>query len=184
MGYVIASALMAVAVMWCITVRRRLMYMDENIDNAMSQICVQLSARLTALNGLLHLTKEYCTQETRLPDEGELGCGSIITASASPREVVQQERAVAESIRQIRALSERYPELKAQENYDKYMNAMDTYEKMVCTGSLIYNDSVSKLNRELCRFPASLVGSLCGVRKREYLEISEVKYDKAADILS
>ena len=50
------------------------------------------------------------------------------------------------------------------------MDAVDSYEKMVRTSRLIYNDSVTKLNRELRLFPTSLVAGLLGFRTRDYLE--------------
>ena len=55
------------------------------------------------------------------------------------------------------------------------MNAVDSYEKMVRTSRLIYNDSVTRLNRELRMFPTSLVGGMFGFRQRDYLEAAEEK---------
>lgn len=57
------------------------------------------------------------------------------------------------------------------------MNAVDSYEKMVRTSRLIYNDSVTKLNRQLRMFPTSLVGGIFGFRQRDYLEAVESKAD-------
>ena len=48
---------------------------------------------------------------------------------------------------------------------------------MVRTSRLIYNDSVTKLNRELRLFPTSLVVGLLGFRMRDYLEQREEKAD-------
>lgn len=45
------------------------------------------------------------------------------------------------------AVAESYPELKANENYIKTMDSVNEYEKMVRQSRLIYNDSVTKLNR-------------------------------------
>ena len=53
------------------------------------------------------------------------------------------------------------------------MNAVDSYEKMVRTSRLIYNDSVTKLNRELRMFPTSLLAGALGFRPRAYLEGEE-----------
>lgn len=74
-------------------------------------------------------------------------------------------------------VAERYPELKADKGYAKCMDAVDSYEKMVRTSRLIYNDSVTKLNRELRLFPTSLVAGLLGFRMRDYLEQREEKAD-------
>lgn len=90
---------------WVMSTQRRLVVMDENINNAMSQIGVQLSSRFDALTALLDLAKGYA----------------------------------------------------------KCMDAVDSYEKMVRTSRLIYNDSVTKLNREIRMFPVSLIAGMLGL---------------------
>ena len=45
-------------------------------------------------------------------------------------------------------------------------------EKMIHTSGLIYNDSVTKLNRTVRMIPASLIAGILGFRQREYLEMS------------
>ena len=77
----------------------------------------------------------------------------------------------------ISMVAERYPELKADKNYAKCMDAVDSYEKMVRTSRLIYNDSVTKLNREIRMFPTSLVAGALGFHARDYLEHQEGKAD-------
>ena len=42
---------------------------------------------------------------------------------------------------------------------------------------MIYNDSVTKLNRELRMFPTSLFAGILGFRPRDYLETNDVKAD-------
>ncbi|NLM84980.1 MAG: LemA family protein [Clostridiales bacterium] len=46
---------------------------------------------------------------------------------------------------------------------------METFGGMVRTSRLIYNDSVSKLNREVRKFPASAVAKASGLKQRDYL---------------
>jgi len=58
---------MAVALilsMWVISTQRRLVILDENVSNAMSQIGVQLSIRFDALTALLDLTQGYAKHES------------------------------------------------------------------------------------------------------------------------
>ena len=57
------------------------------------------------------------------------------------------------------------------------LQMVDSYEKMVRTSRLIYNDSVTKLNREIRMFPVSLIAGMLGFRQRDYLEAREDKAD-------
>lgn len=165
--------------LWVVSCRRRLAVMDENVNNAMTQIGIQLSSRFDALTALLNLTKEYAAQEAQTLIETIRFRRSTITGTSTPDDVLKQEDVIAEALGRICIVAERCPDLQANENYAKYMNAVDSYEKMVCTSRLIYNDSVTKLNRELRMFPTSLIAGAFGFRQREYLEAVEDSVDKS-----
>lgn len=177
MGLIIIGAVAAILVIWIISVQRRLVAMDENINNAMSQIGVQLSSRFDALSALLDLTKGYAEHESKTLIETIKSRRSVITATSTPKDVLQQEGVISEALGRISMVAEQYPQLKANENYAKCMNAVDSYEKMVRTSRLIYNDSVTKLNREIRMFPVSMIAGLFGFHQREYLEAVEEKAD-------
>ena len=144
---------------WIISTQRRLVVMDENVNNAMSQIGVQLSSRFDALTALLDLAKGYAAHESQTLIETIKSRRSVITAKSTPEDVLKQEGVISEALGRISMVAERYP------------------EKMVRTSRLIYNDSVTKLNRELRLFPTSLVAGLLGFRMRDYLEQREEKAD-------
>ena len=157
-------------ILWVISCQRKLAVMDENINSAMAQIGVQISSRFDALTALLDLTKGYAANESQTLIEFVKSRRSVIVASSTPEDVLRQESIIFEALDSISMVVEQYPELKANENYTKCMNAVDSYEKMVRTSRLIYNDSVTKLNRELRMFPTSLLAGVFGFRQREYLE--------------
>ena len=162
---------------WVMSTQRRLVVMDENINIAMSQIGVQLSSRFDALTALLDLAKGYAAHESQTLIETIKSRRSVITAKSTPQDVLQQEGVISEALGRISMVAERYPELKADKGYAKCMDAVDSYEKMVRTSRLIYNDSVTKLNREIRMFPVSLIAGMLGFRQRDYLEAREDKAD-------
>lgn len=177
MGIIIAVAVIVLLGAWAVSCQRRLAVMDENINNAMAQIGVQLSSRFDALTALLDLTKGYAAHESQTLIETIRSRRSVITATSTPDDVVKQENIITEALGRISMVTEKYPELKANESYAKCMNAVDSYEKMVRTSRLIYNDSVTKLNRELRMFPTSLLAGVFGFQQRGYLEAVEDKAD-------
>ena len=162
---------------WVVSTQRKLVVMDENINNAMSQIGVQLSSRFDALTALLDLAKGYAAHESQTLIETIESRRSVITAKSSPDEVLHQEGVISEALGRIAMVAEQYPELKADKNYMKCMDAVDSYEKMVRTSRLIYNDSVTKLNRTLRMIPTSLIAGMLGFRQRDYLEEVKEKTD-------
>lgn len=177
MTLIIVGILLAAAVMWIISLQRKLVVMDENINNAMSQIGVQLSSRFDALTALLDLTTAYAAHESQTLMETVKSRRSVITAISTPDDVLQQEDIISEALGRISMVAEQYPDLKASQNYIKCMDAVDSYEKMVRTSRLIYNDSVTKFNRELRMFPTSLFIGMLGFQPRDYLEVNDAKAD-------
>ncbi len=168
--------IIAVIFLWFISTQRRLVAMDENINNAMSQIGVQLSSRWDALTALLDLTKGYAEHEYKTLSE-TIKMRAGITAKSTAAEVNRQENILTEAMGKIMAVAESYPDLKANENYIKTMDSVNEYEKMVRQSRLIYNDSVTKLNRAIRMFPTSIAAGLLHITSRDYLEANDSKAD-------
>ena len=177
MGYIIGGIivlLVLVVVLWFVSTQRKLATMDENINNAMSQIGVQLSSRWDALTALLDLTKGYAKHEYDTL-AAVTKSRRTITAESTPNDVAAQENMITDALGKIMAVAENYPDLKANQNYIKTMDSVNQYENQVRQSRLIYNDSVTKLNREIRMFPTSMVAGMLGFSKRAYLEAEQEK---------
>ena len=176
MGILILAVVVVLLIMWFISVQRKLVVMDENINNSMSQIGVQLSSRWDALTALLDLTKGYAEHEYKTISD-TIKMRTSINSNSSAKDVNAQENAITEAMGKIMALAEGYPELKANENYIKTMDSVNAYEEMVRKSRLVYNDSVTKLNRAIRMFPTSIAAGVLGIHSRDYLEADDKKAD-------
>lgn len=170
-------AIATLIVLWIISTQHRLVILDENINNAMSQIGVQLSSRFDALTALLDLTKGYARHESETLIKTIKSRRSVITAKSTPEDVLRQEGIITEALGRLAMVSEQYPELKANQTYIRTMDAVQTFENMVRTSRLIFNDGVTKLNREIRMFPVSLIAGMMGFKQRDYLEEQAAKAD-------
>lgn len=167
---ILLAALLAV---WCITEKRRLTQMNENTRNAMNQIGVQISSRFDALTVLLELAKGYAANEAcALYFNVEAGRRAI-TAQSVPEDVEEQEELIRQTVECLSNVAKGYPALMADGRYAACVQAVECYEKMVCTGSLIYNDSVKKLNGALGKPPVRLIAGVMGIHRKEYLETEQ-----------
>lgn len=167
--FITTAVIIAAIVLWIISTRRRLAALDQNSCNAMSQVGVQLSCRFDALMAFLDATKGYAGVESETLIETIKSERSIITATSTPDDVMRQERAFAEALGRIATITEQCPDLKTGQKYIKAMDAVQTFENMMRTSRLIYNDSVTRLNREIRMFPISMVAGMLGFGQREYL---------------
>ena len=167
---IVIFIIVVTAFLWVRSTKRKIVALVEDINNTMNQISVQLSSRFDALTTLLDLTKGYAKQESEMLIGTIKSSRSAITVKSTPDDVYWQEGIISETLSGIVMMSDQYPELIADLNYKKAMNAVETFENMIRTSRLVYNHSVTKLNREIRIFPVSIIGRILGFHQKDYLE--------------
>ncbi len=174
MTILIIIAIIALLVLWVISVQRKLVGQDELCQNAMSTIGVQQESRWDALTGMVELIKSYNEHEyNALKDV--IAQRQQIDGHSTPEQADAQENLMNQVAGRINVVVERYPELKANENYAKAMEAVDKYTNMVRTSKMVYNDTATKYNKLIRQIPDSIVASLFGFKTRDYLKTEEKK---------
>lgn len=161
-------------VFWIIGIQRQLVVLDENVNNAMSQIGVQTTSRFDALTGLLDLVKGYNEHEYKtLMDV--IGQRGSINGHSKTQDVEKEQDLISNVASRIIAVAENYPDLKSNSNYQNLMNSLNEYEDKVRKARLIYNDTVTKLNRTIRMIPVNLVAPMLGILQRDYLKAEKSK---------
>ena len=174
MALIIILAVIALLVLWVISVQRKLVNVDEYCKNALSQIGVQQTSRWDALTAIAELVKSYNEHEyNTLKDI--IAMRKTTNGQSSTEEFEGQEKAINSAMHQINVVAEQYPELKANENYAKAMESLNTYENQVRTSRMVYNDSVTNYNRMIRQIPTNFVASFLHFSERQYLEVEQQK---------
>lgn len=173
---IIIAVIVAVIIIYFISAQRNLVRLDENINNSMSQIGVQLNSRWDALTALSDLTRQFASHETEVFMES-IKLRRQLSPTSPPSDVQAQEAALKTAATSINAVAEAYPELKSNEVYLKTMDSVNKYEDTVRVSRMVYNDSVTKLNRACRMFPSSIIASMLHFGIREYLETPAGKTD-------
>ena len=174
MTAIIIIAIVAILVLWVISVQRKLVKQEEICKNGLSQIGVQLASRWDALKALAELTKGYSEHEYKTITD-TIAQRRPITAASSSADANAQENLFNEALGRLNLVVERYPELKANETYIKTMDSVNTYQNQVRMSQMVYNDAVTKFNQLIRQFPDSIVASLFHFTPREYLEQNQDK---------
>lgn len=168
MTAIIIIAVLAVIVLWVISVQRTLVSKEELCKNAMSQIGVQQASRWDALTALAEMTKSYSDYEYKALTD-IIAQRRPVNAGTSAADANAQENMITEAMTHIMAVGEQYPELKASETYVKTMDSINTYENQVRMSRMVYNDSVTAFNRLIRMFPNSIIAGMLGFATRDYL---------------
>ena len=174
MTVIIIIAIIALLVLWVISVQRKLVGQDELCQNAMSTIGVQQESRWDALTGMVELIKSYNEHEYN-PLRDVIAQRRPIDANSTAAQVDEQESLLGQVASHLSVVVEQYPELKANENYAKAMEAVDRYTNMVRTSKMVYNDTATKYNKMIRQIPDSFEASLFGFKTRDYLKTEEKK---------
>ncbi len=173
---IIVIAVVAVLVLWVISVQRKLVSAEEIVKNAMSQIGVQQSSRWDALTGLVELLKSYNEHEyNTLKDV--IAARSNIGSNSSASEAQAQEDLIGKVMMRLNVVAEQYPDLKADSMYVNTMNSVNTYENQVRMSRMTYNDSVTRYNRMTRQIPDSIVAALFHFTEKQYLKEDAAKKD-------
>ena len=173
---IVIVVIIVILIAWFIGVQRMLVSLDENVNNAMSQIGVNLTSRFDALTGLLDLVKGYNEHEYKTLSD-VIKMRTSVGANSKASDVEANENIITEAVGKIMAVAEAYPDLKSNTNYQNLMNSLNDYETKVRQSRLVYNDAVTKLNRTIRMFPTSLIAPMCGVFARDYLKTEESKQE-------
>jgi len=168
MTAIIIIAVVAVIFLWIIGLQRSLVSKEEMCKNSLSQIGVQQASRWDALSALADLTKSYSEYEFKtisdiIAQRRPIGSGS------STEEANAQENKISQALGRIVAVAEQYPELKSAETYKKTMDSVNSYENQVRMSRMVFNDTVTSLNRVVRQFPNNLVAGMLGFSTKEYL---------------
>ena len=149
-------------------IRRR-----NQIENAWSQIDVQLKRRLDLIPNLVETVKGYAAHERETLDAVIRARNAAIAAPDTPAAQGQVENMLTGALRQVFALSEAYPDLKANQNFLALQEELTATEGRVAYARQFYNDSVLSYNAKIEQFPTNILANAFSFERREYFEADE-----------
>ena len=162
---VIALIAVSIVAMYNSLVGRR-----NEVDNAWSQIDVQLKRRLDLIPNLVETVKGYATHEKATLDAVIQARNSAMSASSTPNAQASADSAITGALRQLFALSEAYPDLKANQGFVSLQEELSNTESRIAYARQFYGDAVLSFNTAIQKFPGSLVASSFKFKEREYFE--------------
>jgi LemA protein len=149
-------------------IRRR-----NQVENAWSQIDVQLKRRLDLVPNLVETVKGYAAHERETLDAVISARNAAIEAPDTPHEQAEADGLLTGALRQLFALGEAYPDLKANQNFLALQEELTATEGRVAYARQFYNDSVLDYNTKLEQFPTVFFARMLRFERREYFEADE-----------
>ena len=149
----------------------RIIVLSNRIDNAWSQIDVQLKRRAELVPNLVNIVKGYIKHEKNAIKMVTDAREKMMGAGANVKARMKAEGQLTKALKTVFALAENYPKLMASENIKLLQEQLEGIENKVAYSRQFYNDSVLRLNNMITTIPGSWFASLLGKKNtREYLE--------------
>jgi len=173
MVWIIVAVVVVLLVLLVIASYNGLIRRRNQVENAWSQIDVQLKRRIDLIPNLLETVKGYAAHEKSTLEAVVTARNAAIAAPATPAAQSAADNQITGALRQLFALSESYPDLKANQNFLALQEELTATEGRVAYARQFYNDSVLGYNNKLQTFPTVIIAGLMHFEKKEYFETDE-----------
>lgn len=171
MGWIIAGIVVLLLVL-VVAIYNGLVGSRNRVDNAWSQVDVQLKRRYDLIPNLVETVKGYAAHEQQT-FERVIQARNAAQAAQGPAQQAEAENFLTGALRQLFALAEAYPELRASENFQNLQNELSDTENRIAVSRQIYNDTVLTYNNKVQQVPTNIVASMFGFDAREFFEAGE-----------
>jgi LemA protein len=159
-------------ILWGIATYNRLVRYRNQIDNAWSQIDVQLRRRYDLIPNLVNTVKGYAAHEKQIFENVAAARSAGVNAK-TVGEQAQAENQITQALRQLFAVVENYPDLKANQNFLALQEELTGTEGRIAFARQFYNDQVLVYNNVIQQFPSNLIAGMGNFKLREFFEIEE-----------
>lgn len=167
---VLAVVIVVIVVAILIYYRNRIVVLSNRIDNAWSQIDVQLKKRADLVPNLVETVKGYMKHEKNAIKMVTQARERMMGAT-SMKERAKADGELTKALKTIFAIAENYPNLKASENFKLLQEQLEGIENKVAYSRQFYNDSVLQFNNIITTIPGKWFR---GSRNtKEYFEVAE-----------
>jgi LemA protein len=143
----------------------------NRVDEALSQIQVQLKRRHDLIPNLVNAVKGYMQFEQKvLTDVTNARAAAVSAGAQGVAAQAQAENMLTSTLRSLFAVVENYPDLKANQNVLSLQEQLTTTENQISFSRQHYNATVLEYNNGIQTFPNNLFAGMFGFTKRDFFE--------------
>ena len=167
---VIIIVVLLLLVFGVIGIYNALVRLRNQVDNAWSQIDVQLKRRHDLIPNLVETAKGYMTHE-RETFEAITNARASAMGAKGVAGAAKAEGALGEALSKFMLVVENYPDLKANQNFLSLQEELTSTENKISFSRQNYNDQVLFFNNKIQMFPSNIIAGMFRFGKRDFFEI-------------
>jgi LemA protein len=150
-----------------------LVRLNVRVDEAWSDITVQLKRRANLIPNLIEAVKGYAAHEKQLFENVTKARAETVNAS-TPAEAGAAENHLQETLKSLFAVAEAYPQLQANQNFLQLQGELVDTEDKIQASRRFYNGGVRELNTKIKVFPNTLFVRSLGFTERDFFEVEDL----------
>jgi LemA protein len=162
-----------------------LVKLNERVNEAWSDITVQMKYRADLIPNVVETVKGYAKHEKETFQMVTEALSAVMGAK-TVKQAAEAEKQMEGAIGRIFAIAEAYPELKANTNFQTLQQQLQDVEDKIQAARRFYNAGAKDLNTKILTFPTNIINNMFGhFKKREYFEVEEsekARIEKAPEV--
>ncbi len=167
----IAIAVVAVLVIFVISIYNGLVRLRVQCENAWADIDVQLKRRYDLIPNVVETVKGYAAHEKGTL-EAVINARNRAMTAQGPAAKGEAEGVLAGALKSLFALAEAYPQLRAVETFSQLQQTLTQLEDTIQNARRYYNAVVRDLNTKIAQFPSNIIAGMFNFKTREFFEIT------------
>jgi len=169
---IVVGAIVVIGAIWLIATYNGLITLRNRVQEAWSDITVQLKRRADLIPNLIETVKGYASHE-RAVFEAVTEARAKTLSAEGPVEAAAAENAMQSALKSIFAVAEAYPQLQASQNFLHLQSELVDTEDKIQAARRFYNGGVREFNTKLQVFPNNLIGKRLGFTLFDFFEVED-----------
>lgn len=170
---VLALVVVVVGFFW--VTYNSLVKLKVRVEEAWSDITVQLKRRADLIPNLIETVKGYAAHEKQVFEDVTKARSEVLAATTKgPAETAKAENQFEGALKSLFAVAEAYPQLRASENFQQLQNELVDTEDKIQASRRFYNGGVRDLNTKVQQFPNNLIAGMLGFASKEFFEVEDM----------
>ncbi len=161
---------------WFVAMRNSLVRLNVRVDEAWSDITVQLKRRADLIPNLIETVKGYAKHEAQVFENVTKARAATISggALADPAKAAEAENMLQGALKSLFAVAEAYPVLQASQNFLSLQAELSDTEDKIMSARRFYNGGVRELNTKIQVWPNSFFAKGLGFVERAFYEVADL----------
>lgn len=175
-GLLVLIGIVAVIAIWLWVTYNGLVRTNVRVDEAWSDITVQLKRRADLIPNIVDTVKGYAKHEKGVFEEVTKARSAVLdaTQAGDVGKTAEAENMFTSALKSLFAVAEAYPDLKASANFAQLQDELVDTENKIQAARRFYNGAVRDLNIKVKVFPTNVFARSLGFSEREFFEVEDL----------